>query len=144
MQQLFLCLIFFFLTLSLHAQTVNRTVLQDLLDLPAPPATLAEQEFKEYPPSFYDKKNPPPDDAPIEDLLAYWAMQNSLNTNLSYNICPTETVAQRILEACEANPKIISGYLKILPSGARLVDMVKRFFEDETLAKENEPHWRNQ
>jgi hypothetical protein len=107
MQQFSLCLIFFFLTLTLQAQTVNRTVLQDLLDLPAPPATLAEQEIKEYPSAFYDKKNPPPDDAPIEDLLAYWATQNSLNTNLSYNIKPTETVARRILEACEANPEII-------------------------------------
>ncbi len=144
MQQFYLCLIFFFLTLTLQAQTVNRTVLQDLLDLPAPPAMLAEQEVKEYSPAFYDKKNPPPDDAPIEDLLAYWAMQNSLNTNLSYNIKPTETVAQRILEACEENPKIINGYLKILPANTRLVVMVKRFVEDETLAKESEPYWRNQ
>ena len=81
MQQFLFCLIFFFLTLTHQAQTVKRTVLQDLLDLPAPPATLAEQEIKEYPSAFYDKKNPPPDDAPIEDLLAYWATQNSLNTN---------------------------------------------------------------
>ena len=139
-----LSLIFFFLTLTLQAQTVNRTVLQDLLDLPAPPATLAEQEIKEYSPAFYDKKNPPPDDAPIEDLLAYWATQNSLNTNLSYNIKPTETVARRILEACEANPKMINGYLKILPANAQLIDLVKRIYEDETLAKENEEYWRNQ
>jgi len=144
MQQFSLCLIFFFLTLTVQAQTVKRTVLQDLLDLPAPPATLAEQEVKEYPPAFYEKKNPPPDDAPIEDLLAYWAMQNSLNTNLSYNIEPTETVAQRILEACEANPKIINGYLKILPANARLVDLVKRIYEDESLTKVSEINWRNQ
>jgi len=56
MQQLFLCLIFFFLTLSLHAQTVNRTVLQDLLDLPAPPATLAEQELRNIRPPFTIKR----------------------------------------------------------------------------------------
>ncbi|MBA3691914.1 MAG: HEAT repeat domain-containing protein [Acidobacteria bacterium] len=144
MQQFSLCLIFFFLTLTLQAQTVNRTVLQDLLDLPAPPATLAEQEIKEYPSAFYDKKNPPPDDAPIEDLLAYWATQNSLNTNLSYNIKPTETVARRILEACEANPEIINSYLKVLPPNAQLIDLVKKIYEDESLAKKNEAYWRNQ
>ena len=144
MQQLFLCLIFFFLTFTLQAQTVKRTVLQDLLDLPAPPISFAEKEVKEYPPAFYDKKTPPPDDAPIEDLLAYWAAQNSLNTNLSYNIKPTETVARRILEACEADPEIINGYLKILPADEHLINLVKRIYEDESLAKVSEVYWRNQ
>ncbi len=142
----FFCLISLFLTSTLLAQTTNRTVLQDLLDLPAPPpaSSTEETKIKEYPPAFYDKKNVPPDDAPIEELLAYWAQQNSLYGNITYNIKPSETVARRILEECEKNPEIITEYLKILPANSPTVDLVKRFFDDESLAEKYEEHWRGQ
>lgn len=145
MRLFFFCLLSFFLTLTLQAQTTNRAVLQDLLDLPAPPPiSIDGAKIKEYPADFYDKKNVPPDDAPIEDLLAYWAKQNSLYGNITYNIKPSETVARRILEACEADPEIITDYLKILPANAPTINLVKRFFDDESLSEKYEEYWRGQ
>lgn len=134
MRLFFLSLILLFLTaVPLAAQTANQKTLRDLLDFPAPPPASEEAAtIKEYPPQFYDKKTPPPDDAPIEDLLAYWAHQNSLSTNMAYNIKPSETVAQRLLEAVEAKPEVITEYLKVLPANAALVDLVQRLAAEKS------------
>jgi HEAT repeat protein len=146
MRLLFFYLIFLLLALSVQAQTLNRTVLQELLDLPAPPPAVSTDrtKAKEYPPAFYDKKNVPPDDAPIEELLAYWARQNSLYGNITYNIKPSAIVAQRLLEACEKNPEIITDYLKVLPADEQTVNLVKRFYDDDALAEKYEEYWRTQ
>ena len=36
-----------------------------------------------------DKKNPPADDAPIDELMEYWRFQSSGFRDLGYNILPS-------------------------------------------------------
>ena len=68
----FVCL---FLSFPVKAQTAKSSaLLNQMLDLPAPKAFAPETETvarKERPEEFYEDENIPPDDAPIEDLLAF-------------------------------------------------------------------------
>ena len=43
-----------------------------------------------------DKKNPPSDDAPIEELMEYWRVQGRNSANLRYGIAPSRRVLERI------------------------------------------------
>jgi hypothetical protein len=65
-----------------------------LLTLPAPPPPnpLVERERGERDPKFYDKKNPPNDNAPIGDLLSYWSQISTAYNDLRYS---PETVRQK-------------------------------------------------
>ncbi|HLM01097.1 MAG TPA: hypothetical protein VK400_08560, partial [Pyrinomonadaceae bacterium] len=73
----FFLLIFGFFVFSPASQAENN-ILLNLLNLPAPPPPhpLVKSGAKPRPENFLNKSNPPKDDAPIEDLLAYWAYQS--------------------------------------------------------------------
>src|SRR5689334_15777829 len=58
--------------LSSGSAPQKENVLQALLDLPAPPPPNPLESVRAHDASFYDPKNPPPDNAPIQDLLDYW------------------------------------------------------------------------
>lgn len=132
-----------YISLSVQAQTPNRKLLEDLLDLPAPPAAANPYAAAEYPPEFYSKKNVPPDDAPLAELLAYWSMQNGSTSQLSYNIKPSAAVAQRLMQACLQNPEILVNYLNVLPESDTAA-MANRFFDDEALRERYDPTWQTQ
>src|SRR5688500_2172782 len=68
-----------------------------LLNLPAPPPPnplVISSTARD--PKFYDKNNPPKDDAPISDILDYWRQQSSLYEELRYQAKMSETVRARI------------------------------------------------
>src|SRR5690349_19244227 len=65
---------------------IQKYVLPGLLNLPAPPppnpfyrSSQTERDEK-----FFSQKNPPADDAPIEDLLDYWKAQNQFSPKYSF------------------------------------------------------------
>lgn len=127
---IFVCV---FLTLSLNAQTPKpSTLLTDLLDLPAPPsvipvkAKVAEQTRSE---DFYDEKNIPPDDAPIEDLLDYWKQKSAQFDEFRYNLKPSEKSLERILDELREKPELVADYIKILPAEPEVIALVKNAFE---------------
>ena len=66
---------FFFFMPSTEAQS---NVLPSLLNLPAPPPPnpFYRPSSTEREENFLDKKNPPADNAPIDDLLDYWKHQS--------------------------------------------------------------------
>ena len=131
-----------FLSLTIQAQTVNSNILlKELLDLPAPPNEDGkERKVKERTEDFYSDENVPPDDAPIEDLLDYWAKQNESYNRLNYQLKPSAKTIERIIEACENDPKKLVNYLSVLPSDARTSDTVKRFYDNLQQENEMEPY----
>ncbi len=108
-------------------------VLPRLLDIPAPPPPnpLVRNVSGERSPEFYRKDNPPPDDAPIEDILEYWKEQKG-ETPLEYTIDPSPRVLERLIEELNRKPEIIGDYLSMLSQKPEAVDLVKRIYDQTT------------
>lgn len=103
-----------------------------LLNLPAPPPPnpLVQMPRKTSDPAFYRTGNPPPDDAPIEDLLDYWKRQNRSSLDVAYQAEPSDRALQRILAEIEKNPETLGEYLRMLPDNNTAVDFVKRRYDE--------------
>lgn len=86
-----------------------------LLSLPAPPPPnpLVERSFAERDPKFYDKRNPPKDNAPMSDLLAYWSQIAAQQNDLRYSPEPSERTLQRIKTEIEKDPRQLGTYLNL-------------------------------
>lgn len=127
---IFVCL---FLSLSAEAQTAKSSaLLNQFLDLPAPKAAVAETETtvrKERPEEFFDDENIPSDDAPIADLLAYWAKKNEEYRRTAYSVTPSDRAVERILEECEDNPELLNQYISILPTDPKIAESVKSIYD---------------
>src|SRR5215510_7215976 len=89
-----------------------------------------------------DDDKPPADDAPIKELVAYWsehAFDDELTTKLS------DSVRQRLLEACEDRPELLSSLMYWLPDneGAydRLYKLLNEDPEDDEPWKPDLRHW---
>ena len=122
-------------------RTDSPEVLKALLALPAPTprhAATATKTEEERPAEFYFPKNRPPDDAPIEDLLAYW-------TRWANDFDPkdlTDAVRKRLFDACLESPQILPIFLRLLPvndaASAKLKELYDGAQNDERLDEE----WR--
>lgn len=132
-----------FLVLSgqaVQAQTpAAPNLLQKLADLPAPaPFDPAEKtsEAKERPADFMDEENVPPDDAPIEDLLDYWAQSYANLFPTTYRPTASKKTIERILDHCEDNPEKLSRYLGIFPPNPDIAETIKKIY-DKQIEKTN-------
>ncbi len=119
-------------------------VLVNLLNLPAPPPpnpffTITQNERDE---KFFDKKNPPKDDAPIDDLLAYWKYQNQFDPKYAYAIKPTEKSLERLIKEIEKKPESLTEMLGVLPEGEETADFIKRLYDEEVSQRNFEVSWR--
>lgn len=141
------CICFIFFTAA-QAQTVpSANLLKQMLDLPAPPpvdesltqALNADPVKRE--PDFYSKNKIPPDDAPIEDLIAYWSAQSRTYAPLRYNVKPSEKTLERLLEYCEENPVAILTFLNILPTKPEIAETVKRLYDKLAEAEAEKPEF---
>lgn len=142
---LLICFIFFTVN---QAQTVNSSnLLKQLLDLPAPPpVNPSESPTKpkiERSPEFYNSKNIPPDNAPIEDLLDYWQRQNSIYDEFRYNQAPSKETLRKILYEIENDHSLLPNYLKLLPTDAEIAGVVKRIYELEKQSETPSASWLN-
>lgn len=129
-------------SLSVFAQTETENLLKALLDLPAPAPFGRENDSdpnnpKELPEEFFSKTNIPPDDAPIEQLLAYWARFNYSQGTANYNISPTEVVIQRIFEEIEKKPSLLTDYINLIPAKKEYVEFIKQFYDKNSARLEN-------
>jgi hypothetical protein len=109
----------------------NLTV--NLLNLPAPPPpnALVENIERKRPENFYDKSNPPKDDAEIDDLLDYWKAQSSVYNAAGYNIKPSDRALEIILAEIEKKPEMVSEFLNVLPPRLETTDFVKRIYDSQ-------------
>ena len=114
-----------------NSSVAKENILQVLLDLPAPPPPnpFYKVNLIKRTESFYDKNNPPKDDAPIEDLLDYWKHQNSTYRELGYNVKPSVNSLKRIASEIEQNPEMLKNFINILPESSDTADFVGRVYE---------------
>lgn len=146
MRSILLALFCFVFFTNAHAQTVNSNgLLKEILDLPAPPPVNAEKvpKKRERPSEFYAAESIPPDDAPLEDLLDYWRMQNEVYDEFRYNQTPSRESLKRILAAVEEDPPLLFGYLKLLPPEPDVAETVKRLYQAEIQKKTSGEGWTN-
>jgi HEAT repeat protein len=132
-----------------HAQAEDN-IIMNLLNLPSPPPPnpLVKRSIKNRPESFYDTKNPPSDDASIEDIMDYWQRQ-STNPNvggnfgytaLGYKSEPSDKVVNRIYDELENNPEKVMDYINILPKNDETAQKIKRYYDK---LKENNSNSEN-
>ncbi len=109
-------------------------VLLTLLNLPAPPPPnpLVSGVYRERDQGFYDKKNPPKDDASIEDLLEYWRQQGNTYQDLRYSPEPTDAVHDRILREISKDPQLLAKYLRMLEKDPKDAELVKEIYDRES------------
>jgi hypothetical protein len=130
-----------------HQRADSAAVFRQLLDSPAPPPREEDAQSdatkKERPEGFYDDNKPPPDDAPDEDLLDYW--QRSITSSAGGNgPKPSDVVRRRLLAACEADPKLLTGLLPVLPDDEAGAERVKKLFDAAQGSDSFDDEWRGQ
>lgn len=133
---------FFVFTETSDAQK-KEIVLPLLLEIPAPPPVnpyfqVVSNKRSE---GFFDAENPPPDNAPIQDLLDYWSHQNNRSVVYDHTLKPSDTVARRIINEIDKTPKLLPNFLFALSHKQEFADEVKRIFERER-ELENIPNYR--
>lgn len=122
-----------FCCLAISGQTAATDNLsQKFVDLPSPgfARPSVEPETKERPPEFFDDEKPPPDDAPIEDLLAYWGDQYGGIFATQFRPKPSAKTMERILDYCEENPESAARYMTIFPPKPEFADRIQKLYDD--------------
>ena len=137
---LFVFLIIFASFVFLPKSRAQNNLINDLLRLPAPPPPnpnfFVRIDANSRSTEFYSQENPPADDAPIEDLLAYWGKQNLNNSVYDRIIKPSNRVLDRIFAEVEKNPETAVNFLNVLAEKPSFPNFVKRLYE-QNLKDEN-------
>lgn len=111
----------------------KENVLIKLLNLPAPPPPnpLANGGMRQRDEKFYDKNNPPKDDAPIEDLIDYWTHQagDYLGT-LSNTRKPSDVTVERLALEMAKKPELAVQLLSVLPENKAAADVIKDIYDN--------------
>lgn len=138
-------LLLFGLFVFLPPANAEKNLLENLLNLPAPPPPnpLMPRSARNRPADFYDKSKVPSDGAPIEDLLAYWQQQSGSYSELGYNIKPSDETLRRIQGEVENNPEKLSSFLNSLPDDADTASFVKRIYEQNLSGETVNDDWRD-
>jgi hypothetical protein len=97
---------------------------------PAPPDVVDER-----PPEFYYRNNVPPEDAPVEDLIMYWARWANGDR------VPSESVQKRLLDACISDPQMLPAFLNLLPDTASTATKIKNVFDKAQNDPAFDPSW---
>ena len=126
--------IFLSLLFSVNLSAQNR-LLQELIDLPAPPqiAKMNDENDDKHARSeeFYDKKNVPLDDAPIEDVLDFWARQNFITEVHLNKIKPSEKILARLIESAKENAENLPNILTLIPNDEKNSALVKDIYDTQ-------------
>nr|HQU93282.1 hypothetical protein [Pyrinomonadaceae bacterium] len=114
-----------------RAEAAKEDAILTLLNLPAPPPPnpLVKVPLGTRPAEFYDKQQPPPDNAPIEDLMDYWAKMSLGYADLNYNPRPSATVANRIMRELQEDPDKLVEYLNIFQGDRRAEEMARSMYQ---------------
>lgn len=113
------------------------------LPAPAPPNPYFKVVSENRPPEFYDPTKPPPDDAPIEDLMAYWLRQSQTDQTQSYIPKPSERTVERLMSAIADDPARLTEVLDTFKGNKDAIDFVKRLYDDELVNRKLERDWRD-
>ena len=127
---------------NIHAQTPKKDsseALRQLLNLPEPrPPGTEQRAGPEYPATFFDKNNPPPDDAPIADLITYWSRWvHRPDLDLS------DTVRQRLFELCLDEPKYFVHFVSLAPQTKAVATKIKEVYDKAELRESERGYLKN-
>lgn len=115
------------------SSTAKQDLISELLAMPAPPPPNPLVRMPGMTPEqAADKRNPPSDEAPIEELLEYWRMQSRTFQATGYNIVPSPRALDRIRAEIEKDPTTIHEYISLMRDSREGVDFVKRIYDDWT------------
>lgn len=124
-----------------RAAAAEDDVVMKLLNLPAPPPPNPLVSISGIPrdQDFYNKNNPPKDDAPIEDLIDYWSVISAGYSELRHMAMPSPRVATRLMAEIRSNPteavRLVNLY-RDNPEGTELIkDIYDRSLADNSLEK---------
>ncbi|HEU0185527.1 MAG TPA: hypothetical protein VFS27_09445 [Blastocatellia bacterium] len=104
------------------APAINKLLKLD----PLGPEWLAKKALENAETSPVAEGEPPADDAPIEELAAYWSERRDATAPE-----PSDKVRRRLLEACEDRPELTLGLVDLLPDGADTHDRLYKLLEKE-------------
>lgn len=137
------CLLLCGLIVLLPSVTAEKNLLQNLLNLPAPPPPnpFFRTARKKFSPESAEKDTPPGDDAPIEELLAFWQRQNYGFQEMGYNLKPSVQTLQRILAEIGEKPDKLTGFLNILPEDAATQNYVKQLYDRQNSGENSDREW---
>jgi len=103
-----------------------------LLSLPAPPppnpfvtrrGPIRDQDF-------YSRRNPPRDDAPIQDLIDYWTQSGiRYRGPLNFTSRPSEITTRRLAAEMAKKPELATALLNVLPDSKDAIDAVKDLYD---------------
>lgn len=122
-------------------RTDSPDVLKQLLALPAPTprhAGTLTPEATERQAEFFARANPPADDAPIEDLVEYWAraVYDLHGRHL------TDAVKQRLLDHCLSEPQVLPQLLNLLPKTDAVRTRIKELYDNDVKDERLGEEWR--
>ena len=113
------------------SSTAKEDLITELLSMPAPPPpNPLVRNAPSNPEWTLDKRNPPKDDAPIEELMEYWSMQSSRYSETVYNIMPSQRSLERIRAEIEKDPSTITSYVNLMRDSRDGADFVKRIYDN--------------
>jgi hypothetical protein len=131
--------------LAQAAKPNSSETMRRLLSLPAPtPRTtiFADPSAAKTPrpAKFYEKDNPPADDAPLEDLLDYWPRWiGDPNRPVA-----SDVVKQRLLDACTDDIEKLPNYIYLFRTDEPTVKKVKELFDKGSSDQNISPGWLEQ
>ena len=140
LSSVFLCLSLL-ITVSfivVHRTTAKEDLIVELLNLPAPPPPNPLMPVSRRDEKFYSKLTPPPDDAPIDDLLDYWSFQHRQFRNLTYKPIPSDRTMDRILAEVEKDPALATKFLNVFRNSERAGDVLRRIYDSGEPQNEGE------
>jgi hypothetical protein len=128
------------------ARNATESVFRDLLTKPAPPppGSFAVEiypgvsVFRGY--YLIDHSDTPDDDAPIEQLIRYWSLP--FRSPESNSRKPSKTVVERLLAACETDPRPLPFLLQYFPDSKETVERVVTIYENAPSNDQLPDRWR--
>lgn len=138
-------LLLFGLFVFLPTTKAEKSLLETLLSLPAPPPPnpLVVVRRVNNANLAFDKDKPPADDVPIDDLVNYWQNINNYNQKFTYTPDPSDRTVERLIEEVENNPEKLPSLLGAFAGKPGAVETVKRLYDREMSDKKYEREWRD-
>lgn len=112
------------------SSTAKEDLITELLSMPAPPPpNPLVRNAPSNPEWTLDKRNPPKDDAPIEELMEYWGVQSARYSETAYSIMPSPRSLERIRAEIEKDPSTMASYVNLMRDSRDGADFVKRIYD---------------